>query len=604
MRRKLAFTYIVVAAVLFALVVYLLVLMRNNGEEYQLKILSQQGYDASTLAFRRGNITDRNGTVLAYSEEVYNLILDPSVILYTSSAKNPEPNRKATVTALVSVFGYDEAEINALLDEKPKSSYVRFARQLSAEEVNRFTEYQTQYNTAKDEHKKKLHNDKVTGVWFETEYQRAYPYKTLACTVLGFSGAESTEGHWGIEEYYNDALSGINGKIYSYINAEGDYESVTEAAVSGCTIVSTIDYNVQKAIEETVAEYKTEHEYKNIGVIVMDPSSGEILGMATDKVYDPNDPMDFSYMLSDEALEAMTDEEKSAFQNALWRNFAVNDAYTPGSVSKELTVAMALEENVIDTDTMFICDGGETIQGTTIHCNRVEGHGTLSLTESLMMSCNDAMMNIAGRLNVQTMLRWQRQFGLGSRTGIDLPGEATGILFSESNMSLIDLATCSFGQGYSSTMIQMAAAYCSILNGGYYYTPHIVRQVLDENGGIVTAVRPELIRTTVTESTCDFLKQAAFETVNGGTAAAAALAGHTVGGKTGTAQKYPIEEHNYVISFMGFTPVSSPKLLVYVVVDEPEHEGTNVSARSAVVLERDIMAKIIPYLGIPADTDT
>ena len=153
-------------------------------------------------------------------------------------------------------------------------------------------------------------------------------------------------------------------------------------------------------------------------------------------------------------------------------------------------------------------------------------------------------------------------------------------------------------------MIQMAAAYCSILNGGYYYTPRIVRQVLDENGGVVKNLRPELVRTTVSESTCEFLKEAAFETVNGGTAAAAALAGHTVGGKTGTAQKYPIEEHNYVISFMGFTPVANPKLLVYAVVDEPEHEGTNVSVRSAVELERDIMAKIIPYLGIPKDTET
>ena len=604
MRRKLAFTYIVVAAVLFALVVYLLVLMRNNGEEYQLRILSQQGYDTSTLAFRRGNITDRNGTVLAYSEEVYNLILDPSVILYSPNTKNPEPNRKATVEALVHVFGVNESEVNAVLDEKPKSSYVRFARQLSAEDVNRFTEYQTEYNTAKDNNKKKLHKDRVTGVWFETEYLRSYPYKTLACTVLGFSGAESSEGHWGIEEYYNDSLSGINGKIYSYINTEGDYESVTEAAVSGYTVVSTIDYNVQKAIEESVAAYKTEHEYRNIGVIVMDPTSGEILGMATDKVYDPNQPMDFSAVISDEEFEAMTDEEKSAFQNSVWRNFSVNDAYTPGSVSKELTVAMALEENVIEEDTMFICDGGETVQGTTIHCNNVNGHGTLTLTESLMRSCNDAMMNIASRLNVQSMLKWQRQFGLGSRTGIDLPGEATGILFTESNMSLIDLATCSFGQGYSSTMIQMAAAYCSILNGGYYYTPHIVRQVLDENGGVVRTLRPELIRTTVSESTCEFLKQAAFETVNGGTAAAAAIEGHTVGGKTGTAQKYPIEEHNYVISFMGFTPVRDPKLLVYAVVDEPEHEGTNVSARSAVLLEREIMDKIIPYLGIPKDIET
>lgn len=603
MRRKLAFTFILVAAVLFALAVYLLVLMQKNGEEYRQRILSQQGYDAQSLAFRRGNITDRNGTVLAYSEEVYNLILDPTVILYTANPRKPQPNREATVDALVSVYGFSRDELNALLDEKKDSPYVRYAKQLTAEEKDRFLQYQTEYNTAKDKNNKKLHQDKVTGVWFETEYKRMYPYETLACTVLGFSGAESAEGHWGIEEYYNASLSGVNGKIYSYINAEGDYENVTEAAVSGHTVVSTVDYNVQKVIEQEIAAYKLEHEYKNIGVIVMDPTSGEILGMASDKVYDPNDPMDFSAVVSDEELEAMSDEERSALQNSIWRNFTVNDAYTPGSVSKELTVAMALEENVIDADTMFICDGGETVQGTVIHCNSLEGHGPLTLTQSLMRSCNDAMMQIASRLNVQTMLKWQRLFGLGSRTGIDLPGEATGIIFTEKNMSQIDLATCSFGQGYSSTMIQMAAAYCSILNGGYYYTPHIVRQVLDENGGLVSTVKPELVRTTVSEATCGFLKQAAYETVNGGTAAAAILQGYTVGGKTGTAQKYPIEEHNYVISFMGFTPVSDPKLLVYVVVDEPEHEGTSVSARSAVVLEREIMSKIIPYLGIPMDAE-
>ena len=603
MRRKLAFTFILVAAVLFAYVVYLLILMRNSGEEYRQRILSQQGYDTQALQFRRGNITDRNGTVLAYSEEVYNLILDPSVILYTANPKKPEPNREATVEALVSVFGYSRDDINRILDEKPDAAYVRFAMQLSAEERDRFLQYQTEYNTAKDQNKKRLHQDRVTGVWFETEYKRMYPYDTLACTVLGFSGAESSEGHWGIEEYYNSALSGVNGKIYSYISPEGDYESVTEAAVGGRTVVSTIDYNVQKVVEEELAKYKLEHQYKNIGVVVMDPTSGEILGMATDKVYDPNSPMDFSAVVSNEELAAMTDEERAALQNAVWRNFAVSDAYSPGSVSKELTVAMALEENAIETDTNFYCDGAETIQGTTIHCHERNGHGQLSVTGALMQSCNDALMNIASRLNVPTMLKWQRQFGLGSRTGIDLPGEATGMLFTEDNMSAVDLATCSFGQGYSSTMIQMAAAYCSILNGGYYYTPHIVRQLLDENGNTVKTVEPELVRTTISESTSEFLKQAAYETVERGSAQVAKIPGHTVGGKTGTAQKYPIEEHNYVVSFMGFTPAANPKLLVYAVVDEIEHEGTNVISVSVVQFERDIMQRIIPYLGIPADTE-
>ncbi len=603
MRRKLAFTFILVAAVLFAYAVYLLILMRNSGEEYQQRILSQQGYDMQALAFRRGNITDRNGTVFAYSEEVYNLILDPSVILYTANPKKPQPNREATVDALVSVFGFSRDEIEAVLDEKPDAAYVRFAMQLSAEEKERFQQYQTEYNTAKDKNKKKLHQDRVTGVWFETEYKRMYPYGTLGCTVLGFSGAESAEGHWGIEEYYNSSLSGVNGKIYSYISPEGDYESVTEAAVGGRTVVSTIDYNVQKMVEEEIAKFKTLHEYKNIGVVVMDPTSGEILGMATDKVFDPNAPMDFSNVVSDVELEAMTEEERAALQNSVWRNFTVSDAYSPGSVSKELTVAMALEENAIETDTVLYCDGGETVQGTTIHCHKRDGHGMMDVTGALMQSCNDALMNIGSRLNVPTMLKWQRQFGLGSRTGVDLPGEATGILFTEDSMSAIDLATCSFGQGYSSTMIQMASAYCSILNGGYYYTPHVVRQLLDENGNVVKNVEPELVRTTISEATCEFLKQAAFETVERGGGYGARIPGHTVGGKTGTAQKYPIEEQNYVVSFMGFTPAASPKLLVYVVVDELEHEGTDVSSLPVVEFERDVMKRIIPYLGIPEDAE-
>ena len=596
MHKKLTFTFLGVAAVLFALMVYLLVIMKDRGEDYQRTILSQQGYSTTNLPYRRGSITDRNGTVLAYSEEVYNLILDPSVILYTLKTSNPEPNRAATVNALTEIFGFSRDDLEKTLDEKKDSYYVRYARQLSAEEMNRFLSYQSEYNNAKDLLGKKLHSDKVTGVWFETEYKRTYPYNNLACSVMGFSGAESSEGHWGLEEYYNSALVGVNGKRYSFMNTDGDYETQTNPSVGGSTLVTTLDFHVQQTVERKVREFCEKNVYTDVGVVVMDPRNGEILGMATDKSFDCNDPTDYSASFPEGVWETMDDEAKTAGQNAAWRNFTVSDAYTPGSVSKELTVAMALEENVVTPATVFECDGGETVQGTFIGCNWV--HGVKDLAGALMFSCNDAMMNIASRLNVATMLRWQRTFGLGRQTGIDLPGEATGILFDENKMTAVDIATCSFGQGYSTTMIQMAAAYCSMINGGYYYQPRVVRQLLDENGGITRTMEPVLVRNTVTPATCEFLRYAAYETVENGSASLAKVEGYTVGGKTGTAQKYPLESQQYVISFMGFTPIESPELLVYAVINEPEHEGSEVSNHGAIELERDIMQEIVSYLGV------
>ncbi|MBQ4425834.1 MAG: penicillin-binding protein 2 [Lachnospiraceae bacterium] len=592
MRRKLAFIYILVAAVLFALAVYIVVMISKKGEEYQKIILSQQGYSTTSVPFRRGSIMDRNYTTLAYSEEVYNLILDPSVILYTGNKNNPSPNRAATVQALSECFGYPESELQELLDTQPDSQYIRYARQLSEESVNRFLAYQNSYNSE--------HNDRVTGVWFEKEYKRLYPYKDLACTVLGFSGADASEGHWGLEEYYNESLTGTNGKTYGYMNADGVYEQVAIAPTGGYTLVSTVDFTIQSIVEQKVNEFCENNRYTNVGVIVMNPQTGEILAMDTDKRFDLNNPMDFTLMVPEEELEAMTDEEKSELQNQIWRNYTISDAYSPGSVSKELTVAMALEENAVNPETIFYCDGGETINGVHIGC--IAEHGTINLEQALWVSCNDALMNMSTRLSVSQFLRYQREYGLGQRTGLDLPGEAAGLLFSETNMSAVDMATSSFGQGYSCTMIQMAAAYCALINGGNYFQPHIVRQILDENGGVIKTIEPQLVRQIVTEETSAFLRLAAYDTVEYGTSPQQAkIAGYKIGGKTGTAQKYPIEEHEYVISFMGFSPVDTPQLLVYAVVDEPEHEGTEVSSFPAIWLERDIMAEILPYLGIPKE---
>lgn len=592
MRRKLTITYGVVSAVLFALALYTAMLMRGNGEEYQKLIFSQQSYTSSVIPFKRGNIVDSKGTLLAYSEEVYNLILDPSVILYTARAADPEPNRQATVDALVSCFHFDREDLEKTLSNNPGAMYIRYAQKLSAEDVNSFTQYQTDYNTAEDNNGKALHRDKVTGVWFETEYQRAYPYHETACTVLGFSGADSSEGHWGIEEYYNEYLSGVNGKSYSYINQDGESEKVLQEATDGYTVVSTIDWYIQSIVEEKIKAYKAEKGYKNIGVIVMDPSASEVLAMATDKCFDPSNPADLSLNYSREYLEGLSEEETASLQNQVWRNFAISDVFPPGSVAKELTVAMALEEAVVTPETLFNCDGGEEFgDGLVIHCHQRDGHGIQNLEQTLMNSCNDAMMNIATRVTAATMIRYHRLFGLGARTGIDLPGEAAGIIFDSNTMSAVDMATSSFGQGFSSTMIQMAASYCSLINGGFYYQPRIVSRIQDANGNVVRRFEPELVRKTVTEETSAFLRLAAQHTVDQGVGN---IDGYNIGGKTGTANKYPIEEDQYVVSFMAFVPTDHPTLLVYAVIDEPVLKVS----KEAIDLEVSIMKEILEYRGV------
>ncbi len=604
MQAKLLFTFVVVAAALLALSLVLLSISGNSGEDYSRVVLSQQNYSSTMIPFQRGTITDRNQTVLATSEQVYNLILDPSVML-----ANDGVNLDVTLDALVQCFGYNREELAALVAERPDSAYIRYARQLSAEERDSFESYVEEFNTAAQ----KNDTPQVAGVWFETEYKRVYPYNSLASAVLGFSGSDSSRGNWGIEQYYNDQLVGTDGRSYGYINTDGDLERVTREAIGGNTIVSTIDYTIQSAAEQYIAEFLTEYTADNVGVLVMDPNNGEILAMATSTPYDLNNPSDLSAYYSEAELASMSDEELSEAQAAIWSNFAVQAAYEPGSTAKPFTVAAGLEEALIQQDDEYICDGGEDFgSGSSqvrVNCNNTSGHGRINLTESLMYSCNDAMMAIGQILGADTFTKYLSQFGFGRQTGVDLPGESPGLVYQAEDMGVVDLATNSFGQNYNATMVQMAAAFCSLINGGSYYTPHVVQQILSPEGDVVEDVQPTLLRETVSESTSDFIRNALWQTVESGTGSEAQIEGYDVGGKTGTAQKHPRSEHKYLVSFMGFAPVEKPEVVVYVVVDNPEKknlaegETTNVSSSLAIGIEKKVMEAILPYLNIPTSAD-
>lgn len=618
MQGKLAFTFIVITLALFALSGVLFKIVKDNEKDYTQTILGQQEYSSRTLPYRRGDIVDRNGTYIATNEKVYNLILDPKVMLADEGKY-----KETSLNALVTVFGYDKAELTALVDDNSTSSYIRYARQLSAEQKEAFEAEAAAIS--KDKEKKQ----KVKGVWFEDEYKRIYPYNDLACNVIGFSNGDGTQGFWGIEQSYNSTLIGSNGREYGYLNDDSNLERVIKPAVNGNTVVSTIDVNVQKMVEKRIEEFEAEMGADRTAVLVMDPKNSEVLAMASSIKFDLNDPknMDRYYSPEQQAAMAAADAELSArlegitdpaeqekvrqemrkegktttsdAQNSMWRNYCISDTYEPGSTAKPLTIAAGLEEGLISPNDTYVCNGFQEVGGWRIKCNSRYGHGTLNLEETLMFSCNVALMQIGAKLGYQTFCDYQSVFNLGSRTGVDLPGEAStaGLLYTPERMDPASLATNAFGQNFNVTMIQMGAAYCSLLNGGNYYVPRVAKQVLNEQGAVVKKLEPVLVRQTIGESTGSFLKKALFRTVADGTGSAAGVPGYEIGGKTGTAEKYPRSDKNYLVSFMGFAPYEDPQVLVYVVIDVPHTEDQPHSTYASGVFQK-IMSDILPYLNV------
>lgn len=602
MQEKLAVTFLVITLALFGLVAVIYNLINDKNEEYTQVVLNQHSsYDSRTIPYRRGDIVDRNGTYLATSEKVYNLIIDPNQI-----NKDAEKYLEPTVSALCEVFGYDRTEILNVISENANSYYVRYARQLTADQKEAFEqrteELNQQYMDAKS-------SQRVKGIWFEDEYKRVYPYDSLACNVVGFSYDNGQQGSGGIEQYYNSDLIGNNGREYGYLDDESNMEKVIKPAENGNTVVSTIDVNIQKIVEKYIDEWMAGIGSQTAAVIVMNPNNGEILAMSSNRRFDLNDPRNLSSMYSEAEISAMTEEEMMDVWNQMWRNFCVNDSFEPGSPAKPMTVAACLEEGIITPNDTFVCDGGYDVGGYRIKCSNIYGHGVLTVEQSLMKSCNDAMMQMSARLGTELFAKYQKIFGLGQKTGIDLPGEAdtSGLIYTAENMGPTDLACNSFGQSYNCTMIQMAAALSSIINGGSYYEPHVVKQILNEQGAVVRKVEPNLVRETVSQATSDFIREAMFQTVESdeGTGKAGRVAGYKVGGKTGTAQKLPRSANNYLLSFAGFAPADDPQVLVYVVVDTPNLPGKE-QAHSTFATEifQKIMAEVLPYMNIFPYTDT
>lgn len=601
MKKKLIFLFLMIAAVLTVLIGRIMYIQYVKGATYEKIVLSQQAYDSETIPFRRGDILDAKGTILATSTDVYNLVLDCKVL--TSDVGGEQPYLEPTLTALFSCYPeLDESEVRALVAESPNSPYNVLLKKISYEEMQKYTSLATDTKT----------NPNLKGVWFEKNYIRTYPYGALASPVIGFTRSDNV-GMLGLESYYDNVLSGTNGRRYGYLNSDNDLEKTVREAVDGDTIVTTIDANLQSIVEDKIREFcdTFENNYRdgaaasNIGVVLMNPQNGEIKAMAQYPTFDLTDPWNLENVYTKEELDEMAEEEKDDARNRLWTNYCVSSTYEPGSTAKPFTVACGLETGTLKGNESFECDGGETISGHKIRCVNRNGHGTETLRTALMDSCNDALMQISYRIGTEKFCEYQNIFGFGLRTNVDLPGEARtdSLLHHAEDMKTVDLATNSFGQNFNVTMIQMASAFSSLVNGGDYFQPHMVSKVLDENGNVIRTINPVRIKQTISEETSKQIKSYLYDTVAEGTGRYAKVAGYSMGGKTGTAQKSVSgakDEKNYLVSFIGYLPQDDPQLVIYVVVDEPNtHDQAHSTYAQNIV--REILEEALPYLNIYQD---
>lgn len=654
MRRKTKIAYLLVVGVLVALTIRVVYINVANGKEYSEAVVLQMDYNSTDIPYERGEILDRNGNVLANSEKTYSLILEPVNILIT------EKGKAATRAAVLEYFDVSGDDFDKHIANED-SYYEVVLKDLPYTKVKAFEDY-----CKTDE------GADVIGVRFETVYKRNYPNGSLACHLLGYT-ASGNVGQGGIEGYYNDYLNGVDGKTYRYMSGLGGVDSETVAAQNGETVVSTIDMNIQKIIEDNITEYMQNTGAKQIGIIAMDPNNGEILGMASSRTYDPNDPMntqalrnmtvtvtqeveiegadenadslisvesakknttattessedgtttessteatteqknvkteeveyDFSKMSDEEfhsTIDVFTSDQLYEALNYVWQNYCISDVFEPGSTYKAFTIAGAMEDGVISDGDEFLCDGSQVVvEGESpIYCSYRAGHGMVDVKRALAVSCNDALMQIADKEGPETFDKYQVIFNIGSKTGIDLEGETTGIKYDVENLNPTELATSSFGQGVTTSMIQMAAGFCSVINGGNYYVPHVVKRLLDSDGNVVENMDPVLVRKTISKEVSDYMKTYLQAVVEEGTGYAAGIEGYTIGGKTGTAEKLPRGNGKYVLSFIGFTPVENPQIMLYVVVDEPHVEDQSGSGAGAKLFNQ-VMQDLLPYLNV------
>ena len=561
-RKKVMIVFVAVFFIMMFLIGRLVYLMIFCSEYYGNKAENLHERERDIKA-ARGKLLDANGTVLATNKSVCTI----SVI--HNQIEEPEK----VIEMLVRELGIPEETARKRVEKV--SSIERVKTNVAKETGDAIRAYG------------------LSGVKVDEDYKRYYPYGTLASKVLGFTGADN-QGILGLEVKYDEYLQGTNGKILTLTDARGiEIENAGESRlepVNGYDLCLSLDYNIQMYCEQAAKKVCTKKSADSVSVIVMNPQNGELMAMVNYPEFDLNDP----FTLAGDTGEAVSAEEKQNLLNKMWRNQCISDTYEPGSTFKIITAAAALEEGVVKLDDAFFCPGYKIVEDRRIRCARTTGHGAETFETGIMNSCNPVFMELGERLGAENFVGYFKQFGLLSKTNIDLPGEVGTIMHKTENIGPVELATISFGQSFQITPIQLVTTVSSIINGGTRVTPHFGVSVQDADGNTAKTFSYETHENICTAETSETMRYLLEKVVSEGTGKNAKIEGFSIGGKTATSQTLPRSDHKYISSFLGFAPADNPQVLVLVVINNPQ--GIYYGGTIAAPVAKEIFENILPYL--------
>ena len=561
-RKKVMIVFVAVFFIMMFLIGRLVYLMIFCSEYYGNKAENLHERERDIKA-ARGKLLDANGTVLATNKSVCTI----SVI--HNQIEEPEK----VIEMLVRELGIPEETARKRVEKV--SSIERVKTNVAKETGDAIRAYG------------------LSGVKVDEDYKRYYPYGTLASKVLGFTGADN-QGILGLEVKYDEYLQGTNGKILTLTDARGiEIENAGESRlepVNGYDLCLSLDRNIQMYCEQAAKKVCTKKSADSVSVIVMNPQNGELMAMVNYPEFDLNDP----FTLVGDTRESVSAEEKQNLLNKMWRNQCISDTYEPGSTFKIITAAAALEEGVVKLDDAFFCPGYKIVEDRRIRCARTTGHGAETFETGIMNSYNPVFMELGERLGAENFAGYFKQFGLLSKTNIDLPGEAGTIMHKTENIGPVELATISFGQSFQITPIQLVTTVSSIINGGTRVTPHFGVSVQDADGNTVKTFSYETHENICTAETSETMRYLLEKVVSEGTGKNAKIEGFSIGGKTATSQTLPRSDHKYISSFLGFAPADNPQVLVLVVINNPQ--GIYYGGTIAAPVAKEIFENILPYL--------
>ncbi len=590
--------FITISFLIFVGIIRVISIKAQSGDEFEKKAIENQINKVTdkVINANRGTILDRNKQPLAISTTVFNVAMDIRVL----ADLKPEETSKI-LSKVSNLLQIDIGELNKYLIKDSNGK-------LKPENDThwKIIKKKIPYNLGK-----KLEAEKLTGIHLETDTQRNYPQNNLAAQTIGFIMGDTS---WGLEKTYDDHLTGTPGRIYRTYEDNSSIVTNDIDPINGNDIVTTLDATLQQYAEDIVENtYKSlspNHTPENITLILMNPKTGEILSMAQYPDFDLNNPNNIS-LLEDKnfknAFDKMSNEEQLKIKNSIWKNFSITDAFEPGSTFKAITVAGALEEGVINENETFYCSGSKKIANYTIRCHKRDGHGTINLTEALEKSCNMAMLDIADKMGRDMFYKYQRDFGYGYKTGIDLYGEikADNYVLPIEKLNVTELATSAFGQTFTSTPIQIISSFAAIINGGNVIRPHLVSQIIDEKGNIIEEKNTDIVRKVISEDTSDFLRMAMVETLEeGGTGYKANIPGYNIGGKTATAQQGRRSDNIYTLGFAAYLPAEDPEYLMLATIHKPkDYIKATPGSVSPVPMVKEFSQKIIDYKAIPPSNE-